>query len=83
MTGAMLLERIDALTTQNTKLASAVQQMASMLGTRLTRAQLCERMGIHRNTLRTRAAERSFPKPDASGKYLLSEVLEWERGNAG
>ena len=54
-----------------------------MLGTRLTRAQLCERMGIHRNTLRTRAAERSFPKPDASGKYLLSEVLEWERGNAG
>ena len=51
MTDAILLERIDALTAQNTKLASAVQQMASMLGTRLTRAQLCERMGIHRNTL--------------------------------
>lgn len=39
-----LLERID-------KLTSAVHLMASMLGTRLDRAQMCERMGIHRNTL--------------------------------
>ena len=72
MNDAILLERIDALTT-------AVQILARVQGTRLTRAQLCERLGIHRNTLRTRAADRSFPKPDASGKWLLSEVLDWER----
>ena len=34
-----LLARIDALT-------DSVRLMASMLGTRLDRAQLCERMGI-------------------------------------
>lgn len=72
MNDTILLERIDALT-------AAVMTMARIQGTRLSRAQLCERLGIHRNTLRTRAADRSFPKPDASGKWLLSEVLEWER----
>lgn len=72
MTESMLLERIDALT-------SAVLMLARIQGTRLSRAQLCERLGIHRNTLRTRSAERGFPKPDASGKWLLSEVIEWEQ----
>lgn len=74
MTDAAILERIDSLT-------AAVQLLARVQGTRLTRAQLCERLGIHRNTLRTRMADRNFPKPDAAtGKWLLSEVLEWERG---
>lgn len=73
MTDAILLERIDSLT-------AAVLLMAKMSGARLTRTQLCERLGIHRNTLRIRMAEHSFPKPDASGKWLLSEVLEWESG---
>ena len=71
MNDSALLERIDALTT-------AVQILARVQGTRLTRAQLCERLGIHRNTLRAYSADRSFPKPDVSGKWLLSDVLEWE-----
>lgn len=73
MTDAAILERIDSLT-------AAVQLLARVQGARLTRAQLCERLGIHRNTLRTRMADRNFPKPDATGKWLLSEVLEWESG---
>lgn len=73
MTDTAILERIDALT-------DAVLLMARMSGARLTRAQLCERLGIHRNTLRTKSAERGFPKPDVSGKWLLSEVIEWESG---
>lgn len=73
MTDAAILERIDSLT-------AAVQLLARVQGTRLTRAQLCERLGVHRNTLRTRMADRDFPKPDVTGKWLLSEVLEWERG---
>ena len=72
MTDAMMIERIDALTT-------AVQLLARVQGTRLSRAQLCERLGIHRNSLAKRQTERGFPRPDASGKWLLSDLLEWER----
>ncbi len=71
MNDSALLDRIDSLT-------SAVLMLARIQGTRLTRAQLCERLGIHRNTLRTRSTERGFPRPDVSGKWLLSEVIEWE-----
>lgn len=47
-------------------------------GTRLTRAEVCERLGIHRNTLKTYRDERGFPSPGRDGKWLLSEVIEWE-----
>lgn len=47
MTEQTILERMD-------KMASAMQLMAAMLGTRLDRDQLADRLGIHRNTLATR-----------------------------
>lgn len=72
MSEAQLLQRIDSLTT-------AVETMARMLGTRLDRAQMAERMGVHRNTLARRLAEPGFPRPGADGKWLLSEVIEWEQ----
>lgn len=71
-TETMLLQRIDALT-------RAVQHLAQVNGARLTKAQLAERMGCHRNTLRTRVAAKGFPKPCADGKWLLSEIIEWEQ----
>lgn len=49
MTEATLLNRLE-------KMTSAMQLMAAMLGTRLDRGQLAERMGIHRNTLTKRLA---------------------------
>lgn len=62
------------------KMVSAVTLMASMLGTRLDRTQLAERMGVHRNTLRSRMEnDRNFPRPGSDGKWLLSEVIEWEQ----
>lgn len=62
------------------QLKSAVQFMASMLGTRLDRGQLAERLGIHRNTLAKRlATDRTIPRPGSDGKWLLSEVIEWEQ----
>lgn len=68
-----LLERID-------KLASAVRLMASMLGTRLDREQFAQRLGVHRNTLRHRlATDRTIPRPGRDGRWLLSEIVEWER----
>lgn len=73
MTDTTLLDRID-------KMASAMQLMATMLGTRLDRGQLAERMGVHRNTLAKRlATDKDFPRPGRDGKWLLSEVIEWEQ----
>lgn len=73
MSEAALLERID-------KMASAMQLMATMLGTRLNKEQLATRMGIHRNTLAKRLAQEStFPRPGKDGKWLLSEVIDWEQ----
>lgn len=70
---SLLLERID-------KMASAMQFMATMLGTRLDRGQLAERLGIHRNTLATRlATDKAFPRPAKDGKWLLSDLIEWEQ----
>lgn len=77
MNESELLERVD-------KLASAVQLMAVMLGTRLSREQLAERLGIHRNTLARRlATDRRLPRPGRDGKWLLSEVIEWEQRTGG
>ena len=72
-TETMLLARIDALT-------KAVQHMAQVSGARLTKAQLAERLGCHRNTLRARIATKGFPLPCADGKWLLAEIIEWEQG---
>lgn len=59
-------------------LRTAVQQLAKLMGGRLTRAEVCERLGIHRNTLATYIASKEFPTPGRDGKWLLAEVLEWE-----
>lgn len=62
------------------KMVSAMTLMASMLGTRLDRAQLAERFGVCRNTLRSRMEKyHDFPRPGRDGKWLLSEVIEWEQ----
>lgn len=63
------------------ELAALRRDLASLHrehGTRLTRVEVCERLGIHRNTLRTYRDERGFPAPCKDGKWLLSEVIEWE-----
>ena len=68
------MERIDTL-------ANAVQLMAAMLGTRIDREQFAQRLGVHRNTLRNRlATDRTMPRPGKDGRWLLSEIVEWEQG---
>jgi predicted DNA-binding transcriptional regulator AlpA len=53
-------------------------QLARLMGARLTRQEVCERLGVHRNTLRTYILDKGFPKPGKDGKWLLAEVVEWE-----
>lgn len=71
MPEASILARLDALT-------AAVANLAKIHGARLTRAEVCARLGIHRNTLRAYLESRGFPSPGRDGKWLLSEVIEWE-----
>lgn len=71
MTESAMLSRIDALT-------KAVLHMAQTTGSRLTRAQMCERLGVCGKTLTERLRRGAIPSPGADGKWLLSEVLEWE-----
>lgn len=73
-TETALIERMD-------KMASAMRLMAIMLGTRLDRTQLAQRMGVHRNTVGNRlSSDPKFPRPGKDGKWLLSEIIEWEQG---
>jgi predicted DNA-binding transcriptional regulator AlpA len=70
-TDTAILERLDSL-------ASAFAGLARKMGARLTRAEVCERLGVHRNTLRVYIDSKDFPKPGRDGKWLLEEVIEWE-----
>jgi predicted DNA-binding transcriptional regulator AlpA len=66
-----ILERLDALT-------QGFAALARLMGARLTRQEVLERLGIHRNTLRAYILDKGFPKPGKDGKWLLAEVVEWE-----
>lgn len=68
---ALLAERLDSLT-------AGFANLARLMGARLTRQEVCDRIGVHRNTLRTYILEKGFPKPGKDGKWLLAEVVEWE-----
>lgn len=72
MSEQALLTRIDMLT-------QAVERLAQMQGNRLTRTELCTRLGVHRNTLANwLETDRKFPRPDKTGKWLLADVIRWE-----
>jgi predicted DNA-binding transcriptional regulator AlpA len=71
MTSTDIIQRLDSLT-------AAFVVMAKASGARLTRAEVCERLGVHRNTLTNYIADKEFPTPCRDGKWLLAEVVEWE-----
>jgi hypothetical protein len=66
-----ILERLDALT-------SAVVTLARVAGVRLTRAEMCNRLGVSSNTLTACLRRGDVPTPGRDGKWLLAEVVEWE-----
>jgi transcriptional regulator with XRE-family HTH domain len=67
-----------AITNQLKMLTDAVLLLTRQHGTRLSQADMCERLGIHRATLARYRAGGSFPRPDKSGKWLLADVVKWE-----
>ena len=75
MSDVAILQRLDNLT-------AAFVTLARMTGARLTRTQMCERLGVSSNTLTARVRKGDVPTPGKDGKWLLSEVVEWESGEA-
>ena len=53
-------------------------QVLRAQGVRMTRQEVCDRLGIHRNTLASYIADKGFPKPTKDGKWLRSEVVAWD-----
>lgn len=63
------------------ELAAVRRQMAELtraIAPRITREQLCHRRGCHRNTITALIERGVVPRPDSTGKFLLSEVIEFE-----
>lgn len=75
MTNDEIVQRLELLT-------SAIQALTQTMGARLTRAQMCERLKISRNTLAKRIREPRFPMPDKNGRWLLEDVIQWEMNNS-
>lgn len=54
------------------------ETVLTLLNRRLSRQELAERMGITTRTLAKRIEAHQVPQP-VNGKWLLSDVVEWER----
>jgi predicted DNA-binding transcriptional regulator AlpA len=70
-----LLRRLDTI-------AWALQIMAARTPSKLTRAQMCHRLGVTSNTITNRLRRGQMPKPGPDGRWLLEEVIEWESGGS-
>lgn len=79
---AIIANQLQALTATVAALASTIQTLTQQTSHRVSRAELCERQGVHRNTLATRLkADRTFPRPGPDGKWALADVVAWELKN--
>jgi predicted DNA-binding transcriptional regulator AlpA len=76
------MSEVQVLRTQMEILTKAFTVMAGMMGSRLTRHQMCERLGISGKTLTHRVRQGEVPTPGADGKWLLAEVVQWESAKA-
>ncbi len=68
----LALQKLDRLT-------EAVAMLARVQGARLTRQEIETRLRVSPVTLRNRIRDGQFPPPKSDGKWMLSDVIEWER----
>lgn len=69
---------LEALRNQVNALTNAVTLMARVKGERLTTVQVEERIGRTRQTIMKMVRHGDFPEPCADGRWLLSDILEYE-----
>lgn len=58
-------------------LRQTIAVLCNQMGTRLSREQMCDRYQVSRNTLTRMIETGKVPRP-VNGKWLLSEVVEWD-----
>ena len=63
-------------------LREAVLTLVKTYGPRLTREQMRQRYGVSNPTLNLMIEREEIPRPGVGGKWLLSEVMEWESHKA-
>lgn len=69
---------LEALRNQVNALTNAVTLMARVKGERLTTIQVQERIGRTRQTIMKMVRHGDFPEPCTDGRWLLSDILEYE-----
>lgn len=69
---------LEALRNQVNALTNAVTLMARVKGERLTTVQVEERIGRTRQTIMKMVRQGDFPEPCIDGRWLLSDILEYE-----
>lgn len=80
MTTDQINQAIETMQAKLDTLVQVVTTLCAQQGSRLNRQQFADRLGVHRNTLRTMLKrDRQMPRPGEDGKWLLSEVIEWEK----
>ena len=57
-----------------------IQVLTKQTGHRLSRSEVSKRLGVCRQTLSDRIKKGSFPPPGKDGKWLLSDLIEFEGG---
>lgn len=59
-------------------LRGAVTELVRLHGVRLTRSEMLTRLRVSDKTLRERVRLGKYPAPGKDGKWLLTEIIEWE-----
>ena len=76
---AMLVERIEKMTSAVASLTDTVMQLTRTQGARLSRKQVCERLDVCSKTLTAMLRRGDVPEPCADGQWLLADLVEWEQ----
>lgn len=76
MTDAAIAQEVAAL-------RATIEQLVQLTAPRMSRADVCTRLGIHRNTLTAWQRQRRFPQPGRDGKWSMADVMRWERTQPG
>lgn len=61
-------------------LRQVVHTLVQQTGHRLSRTEVSRRIGVCRQTLSERIKAGSFPAPGKDGKWLLSDLIDFESG---
>jgi predicted DNA-binding transcriptional regulator AlpA len=69
---------MQAMHQQLQTLSDATTEMTKHLGTRLTRTEVRNRLGVTYRTLNKLMDQKRFPRPGPDAKWLLSEIIDWE-----